>query len=129
MIPPLRQRPMGDLPDWPYRFEEVLPARWPARDEAQRARLALPLRWLARLVHRLGNRLGMLAMFVEGRPLGRVVECEGWVQKRGMREGHWRSCWVYEGQVTPAIREMFAAHPERFADSSPAVLYQLRVGQ
>lgn len=122
---PLRQRPIGPLPEWPYRFEVVVPARWPSRDEAKRARLALPLRGLARLVHRLGNRIGLVALAVEGRPLGRVVECEGWSQRHV--NGGWR--WVYSGPVTPAIRAMYAEHPERFEHSAPALLYTLRCGQ
>ncbi len=132
---PQRLDPQTDY-GWPYEIVVAEPARWPAGDRWQaRRRLASPLRWLVKMVSAAVNRLiiaplNRLATFIEGQPLVWWCVMEGWREVHGWREQRPRTQWfVYEGPITPAIRAMFKAHPERFADCSTEMLNALRAEQ
>lgn len=125
-------RPMG----FPYEPVIAEPAQWPAGEDWQaRRRAAAPLRAIVRGVSALVNRavigpLNRLATRIEGQPLVWWCEMAGWREKHGWRDQHPRTrWWVYEGEITPSIRQMFAEHPERFADCSDEMLAALRAGQ
>lgn len=121
---------------FPYEPVVAEPAQWPAGDRWQaRRRLAAPLRAIVRGVSGLVNLLligplNRLATLIEGQPLVWWCEMEGWREVRGWRDKRPRTkWWVYEGPITPSIRAMFKAHPERFADCSAEMLNALRAGQ
>lgn len=122
------EKPKG----FPYEAVIAEPARWPATNWQRRLRLARPFRVLAAAIdgaaRLFSGPLYRLATDIEGQPLVWWCEMDGWQQKFGWRDGRGCLRWVYEGEVTPAIRQMFADHPERFQDCSPAMLYQLRAG-
>lgn len=116
--------------EWPYDVVVAAAAPWPAGKAWKKRRaMAAPVRAVAGLIAEVAQRLNAplhrLATLIEGQPL--VWECEmvGWRER--FRSG--RLIWVYEGEITPAIRQMFAEHPERFEHCAPALLSTLRLGR
>lgn len=116
---------------FPYEAVIAEPARWPAGNRWRaRRRMAAPLRVIGRWIDRaLILPLSRLATLIEGQPLVWWCPMEGWEERRGWRAQQPRTqWWIYSGPITPAIRQMFVEHPERFADCTPDMLYRLRTG-
>lgn len=116
---PVRRGALRD-PQFPYEHVVAEPAIWPAAPGA-RMWLARPIRAVRAAFMWAAGRLHRLVEVVEGQPLVWTVVMEGWVEWHVMRDGRLRTWFEYHGEITPAIRQMYAEHPERFADSPDAL--------